>query len=53
LGTASTPAVAGDGSYSITDGFFRVKRLEDNALPYDQHLNCFGFRRSASQLTPG
>jgi predicted small secreted protein len=31
-GTASTPGVTGDGTYSITNGFFRVKRLEDDAL---------------------
>jgi predicted small secreted protein len=33
-GTASIPP-DDDGTYSITDGFFRVKRLEDDALPYD------------------
>jgi predicted small secreted protein len=32
-GTASTPP--GGETYSITDGFFRVTRLEDDALPYD------------------
>ena len=34
-GTASTPAIGDDGTYSITDGFFRVTRLADDALPYD------------------
>jgi hypothetical protein len=34
-GTASTPNDTSDGTYSITDGFFRVKRLADDALPSD------------------